>query len=100
MYIGETSRNLYTRAKEHVSSERRKPGEEEESSFIRKHMEQHHQGMESRLRAKVTRTNKDSFSRQIREGVFIRREKRATLNSKAEWFQPPIFQVRNEIVRE
>ena len=100
VYIGETSRNIYTRAKEHVSSEHRKLGEEEESSFIRKHMEQHHQGMESKLRAKVTRTNKDSFSRQIREGVFIRRSEKVTMNSKAEWFQPPIFQVRSEIVRE
>ena len=38
VYSGETSRNFYTRAKEHVNSERRKPGEEEESSFICKHM--------------------------------------------------------------
>lgn len=100
VYIGETSRNLYTRAKEHLSSERRKPGDEEESSFICKHMEEHHKGMQSKLQARVTRTNKDSFSRQIREGVLIRRSNKETMNSKAEWFQPPIFQVRSEIVRE
>ena len=101
VYIGETSRNLYTRAKEHANNERRKAGEEEEeSSFIRKHMEQHHQGMQSRFRAKVTRTNKDAFRRQIREGVLIRRSRKETLNSKSEWFQPPIFQMRSEIVRE
>ena len=63
-------------------------------------MEQRHQGKQSRFRAKVTRTNKDSFSRQIREGVMIRRAKRETLNSKSEWFQPPIFQMRSEVVRE
>lgn len=100
VYIGETSRNIYTRAKEHMGSENRKGTEENESCFVRRHMEQHHQGMESSFRAKVTKTNKDSFSRQVREGVLIRRSNREMLNSRSEWFQPPIYQVRSEVVKE
>ena len=103
VYIGETSRNLYTRAREHADGERRAPEEEGESSyFMRRHMEEYHGDteMQSCFRARVVRTNTDSFSRQIREGVLIRRANRETMNSKSEWFQPPIFQVRSEIVRE
>ena len=81
MYIGETSRNLYTRAKEHMGGEHRKGTEEGDTSFVRQHMEQHHPGMESRFRARVTRTNKDSFSRQVREGVLIRRSDKKMMNS-------------------
>ena len=100
VYIGETSRNLYTRAKEHMSSEHRKGAEESESSFVRRHMEQHHPDTGSSFKARVTKTNKDSFSRQVREGVLIRRSSKEMMNSKSEWFQPPIYRVRNEIVRE
>ena len=104
MYIGETSRNLYTRTKEHMGGkhkEETKQGTEEgESSFVNRHMKQHHPNMESRFRARVTRTNKDSFSRQVREGVLIRRSNREVMNSKSEWFQPPIYRMRSEIVRE
>ena len=83
-----------------MGSENREGTGDNESCFVRNHMQQHHQGMESKFRAKVTKTNKDSFSRQIREGVLIRRSDREMLNSKSEWFQPPIFRVRSEIVRE
>ena len=63
-------------------------------------MEQCHPGRTSKYRAKVTKTNKDSMSRQIREGVLIRRSRREMLNSKSEWFQPPIYRIRSEVVRE
>ena len=100
VYIGETARNLYTRAKEHLGGEHREGTEESDSCFARKHMEQHHQGEESRFRAKVVRCNNDSMSRQVREGVMIRRSTREMLNSKSEWFQPPIYRIRSEVVRE
>ena len=99
VYIGETARNLYTRAKEHMAGENREETEEG-SSFARKHMEEHHPGLQSRFTAKVVRTNKDSFSRQIREGVYIRRCRKKMMNTKSEWFQPPLYQIRNEIVRQ
>ena len=100
VYIGETSRNLFTRGKEHMGSEHREGTEEREAGFAHKHMEQYHQGMESRFRVKVTKTNKDSMTRQVREGVMIRRTRRVMMNSRSEWFQPPIYRIRSEVVRE
>ena len=99
VYIGETARNLYTRAKEHMMNEN-KERSQEESSFAKKHMEEKHKGMKSKYKARITKTNKDSFSRQIREGVQIRRCTREMLNSKSEWFQPPIYRIQNEVVRD
>ena len=98
-YIGETSKNLYTRCKQHIANEKRE-GEDDESSFIKKHMTTHHEGMQSKFTAKVTHTNKDSFSRQVREGVLIRRSRKTLVNTKSEWFQPPIYKIQNEIIRE
>ena len=99
IYIGETSRNLYTRGREHVGNGNRE-NEEDESCFVTKHMNDHHKGMNSRFTARVTHTNKDSLSRQIREGVLIRRSDRDLMNTKSEWFQPLVFQVRSEVIRE
>ena len=73
---------------------------ERESTFVRKHMEECHQGIEADFRGKVVRQNRDSFSRQVREGVLIRRSTREMMNSKSEWFQPPIYRIRSDIVRE
>ena len=56
--------------------------------------------MESRFRAKVMKTNKDSMTRQVREGVMIRRTRRVMMNSRSEWFQPPIYRIRSEVVQE
>ena len=98
VYIGETSRNLFTRGKEHMGSEHREGTEEREAGFAHRHMEQCHQGMESRFRAKVTKSNKDSMTRQVREGVMIRRTRRVMMNSRSEWFQPPIYRIRSEVV--
>ena len=63
-------------------------------------MEMSHAGMASKFAARVTHGNKDSLSRQIREGVLIRRSVREMLNTKSEWFQPPIFRIKNDIIRE
>ena len=93
IYIGETSNNLYTRTKQHIGRKNH------EDSFINKHTEEYHQGEEVRMEARVTHTNKDCLTRQIREGILIRRCTKPVLNSKSEWFQPPIFQLHNEIMR-
>ena len=63
-------------------------------------IEQHHQGEESRFRAKVTRTNNDIMSRQVREGVMIRRSRGEMPNSKSEWFQLPIYRIWSKVIRE
>ena len=99
VYWGETSRNLYTRCKEHLGDFGREGGDGD-SHFMRTHMEEYHPGMESKFVAKVTNVNRDSMTRQIREGVNIRRSKRPVMNTKSEWFQPPIYRVQSEIVRE
>ena len=98
VYIGDTSRNLFTRCKEHMGSSRNV--DDAESSFIRKHMVESHGGREGKFEARVTHTNKDSLTRQIREGVLIRRAGGNVMNTKSEWFQPPLFRVRSQIVRE
>ena len=100
VYIGETSRNLFTRGREHMGSEHREGTEEREAGFAHKHMERCHQGMESRFKGRVTHTNKDCIGRQVREGVLIRRSNKEMMNSKSEWFQPPIYRIRSEVVRE
>ena len=67
---------------------------------MRKHEIEKHDGKTVKFGAKVTHTNRDCMSRQIREGTVIRRSEKPLLNSKTEWFQPPIYRVRNEIVQE
>ena len=94
VYIGETSRNLYTRGKEHLNKKA------EETHFMKEHMDKCHEGMDSRFTGRVTHCNKDCLSRQVREGVMIRRCTRELMNTKSEWFQPPVFRVMSEIVRE
>ena len=94
VYHGETSKNLFTRASQHIGMR------SQEESFMRKHEVEEHEGRTAEFDAKVTHTNRDCMSRQVREGVMIRRSKQPILNSKTEWFQPPIFRVVNEIIRE
>ena len=71
-----------------------------EDSFMKKHEVEKHDGRAVKFGAKVTHTNRDCMSRQIREGTQIRRCEKPILNSKAEWFQPPVYRIRNEIVQE
>ena len=94
VYIGETSKNLYTRASQHLNCRK------QEESFMKKHEEEVHGGQEVEFRAKVTHSNSDCLSRQIREGVLIRRSNRPVMNSKTEWLQPPLFRIQSEVVRE
>ena len=65
-----------------------------------KHFRDEHGGEEKQFTAKVTHTNKDCLTRQIREGVLIRRAEQTLLNSRTEWFQPPLFRVQSEVIRE
>ena len=93
VYIGETARNVYVRMKEHVSGGGKR-------SFIGKHLEEFHRGMEGKFETKVTKTNKDCLSRQVREGVQISLmgAKGPLMNTKAEWHQPSLYRIQSEIV--
>ena len=59
VYIGESSRNLYTRCKEHVS--RYQAGTV--TSFMAKHQTTAHQGQEASYKAKVTASTRDCLTR-------------------------------------
>ena len=93
-YIGETARNLYTRGKEHENNYRK----DSPQSFMTKYQTEKHYGEAADFTAKVTVCFKNSFSRQISQGVYIRRSDCEVLNSKAEWHQPALWRVRNEQV--
>ena len=93
VYIGETARNLYTRAAEH------RYNSSEEGSFKKKHMEENHEGMQEQFVAQVTHANRDCLTRQVREGVLIRRCTQNIMNTKAEWYQPALYRVQSEVIR-
>ena len=98
IYIGESSRNLYTRSKEHVDKYKSKKRRNE--SFIKKHQVEKHNDRPAKFRARVTGQFNDCLSRQVSEGVEIRRSDKTVLNSKSEWHQPALWKVQNEVVRE
>ena len=80
IYVGETSRSLYERIKEHI-----KDGiERAEDSHIAKHWDQDHMGEQMpHFRFKIVRSFKDSLSRQVAESVRIDLRGEGVLNSKS-----------------
>ena len=97
-YIGESSRNLYTRAREHI--EKYKSRKRNVDSFIKKHQDEKHNGDPADFKARATGMFRDCLSRQVSEGVHIRRSDGTVLNSKSEWHQPPLWRVQNEVIRD
>ena len=95
VYIGESSRNLYTRSLEHISNYRTGTN----TSFIIKHQNAQHRGQEPVFMAKVTGRTRDCLTRQVTEAVLIRRSQVPVLNSKSEWHQPGIYRVQQEVER-
>ena len=94
-YFGETSRNLYTRGREHVKKLEKK----DVSSFMQKHQNEVHNGEPVQFEMRVVKSFKDPLSRQITEAVLIKNAGAGVLNSKAEFHQPPLVTIRSEIVR-
>ena len=97
IYVGETSRNLYTRAKEHMNKYRSEKSNHD--SFIKQHQVEYHHDQLAEFKARVTGLFRDCLSRQVTEAVYIRRSDTHVLNSKSEWHQPPLWQVQSEMVR-
>ena len=79
-YIGETSRNFFSRNQEHEENYLNKRPE----SFINNHQAEMHGGQDPDFKYSVLKTFKDPLSRQICEGVQIRRLSGGVLNSKLE----------------
>ena len=95
LYLGETSRNLYSRCQEH--EEKYRNGSEK--SFMGRHQDRKHGGAAGAYTAKVTANTRDCLTRQVKEAVQIRRCQVEVLNSKTEWHQPALWQVQSEIYR-
>ena len=83
LYVGETSRSVYERSKEHWGAWRSKS----EKSHIWKHQIEAHKGAAPKFYMRVVKNFKSALSRQISEAVRIRRRGGAgsILNSKAEY---------------
>ena len=69
VYLGESARNLYTRGREHQSNYDKRS----EESFMNKHQKDSQNNVEGDYKAVVKRSYNDCLSRQIAEGVLIRR---------------------------
>ena len=89
IYVGETSRSVYTRGKEHEMS----LSDKEERSALWKHCKEKHNNEVQRFQMNVTGLySNDAMLRQISEGVRIEKVPGDSLiNSKNEWnfFQIP-----------
>ena len=92
-YVGETSRNLYTRAGEH----QHKFEKNKINSFLHTHQEEDHQGDPPEFSISVVGSYRDPLSRQVAEAVQISNCEEKLLNSKAEFRQPPIVRGRREV---
>ena len=97
MYVGETARNLYTRAREHMNKYQSNKTRSE--SFMTTHQDEKHTGLPPNFKAEVLETFKDCLSRQVAEGVEIRRGGPGILYSKSEWHQPALWRVQSELTR-
>ena len=99
VYIGETSRNIFSRSLEHQS----KYASNDSGSFIKKHQTTFHNGEPANMKLSNVKTFKDCLSRQVSESAHIfktQEERKLTLmNSKSEWRQPSMIAVRSEVVR-
>ena len=95
VYYGESHRNLYTRGKEHEKKFERK----EESSFMYRHQQEKHNSNPVEYEMKVVRSFRDPLSRQVTEAILIKNHRGELLNSKAEFYQPPLIRVQSELVR-
>ena len=94
-YHGESCRNLYTRAGEHMS----KYDKGDPNSFIHKHQVEVHNSEPARFKATTVKSFKDPLSRQVTEAVWIKNHTGGPLlNSKSEFFQPPIVRIQQEIL--
>ena len=68
-YIGETSRNFYSRSLEHMDKATKKS----DDSFIFNHQKECHNGSQPQLKTNVLKSFQDPLSRQVADGVYIRR---------------------------
>ena len=98
VYVGETSRNCYSRSLEHQT----KYSKNNSDSFIIKHQNEFHDGQPANMKFNFVKSFKDPLSRQVTESIHIFRTQsdgNLLMNSKSEWRQPSMIETRTEIVR-
>ena len=94
IYTGETSRNCYTRTKEHLS----KASKQSSDSFIKNHQSEKHNDNPADFKVKVVKSFRDPLSRQVYEGIYIRKNSRVSLNTKLDYYQPSTYNMRREML--
>ena len=62
-----------------------------------KHQTHFHPEQPADFKAKVIGNFNDCLSRQVAEGVEIRRCEYEVMNTKTEWHQPALWRIRSEI---
>ena len=97
IYVGETSRTIHERAKEHWGATKGSTKEMEGSHMV-KHMTQYHEGREPQFIMRVVEYHRSALSRQTGEAVRIMRRGGAgsVLNSRAEFNRCYIPRLRVE----
>ena len=93
-YVGETSRNFYTRSLEHIEKAEKK----KDDSFINNHQREKHNDEQPDFCVKVLKTFNDPLSRQVYEGVHIRNNSAISLNSKLDYYQTSTYNMRREVL--
>ena len=97
-YVGETSKNLFTRNLGHVY----KYDKKQDSSWMHNHQVQAHNGAPADFTIKILSSHKDALSRQTAESVRIARAQdeigeENVMNSKSEYHQPSITRLQTRI---
>ena len=97
VYVGETARSIYERAKEHCEAFRSR----DQDSHILKHWTLHH-GSEGHpeFTMKVVHHHRSALSRQVGEAIRIRKRGGVTLNSKSEYNRCKITRLSLEQAEE
>ena len=97
-YVGESSKNMYTRHLGHVYKYEKKDG----SSWIHNHQVQAHERAPADFAIKILSSHKDALSRQTAESVRIALAQdelgeEYVMNSKSEFHQPSITRLQTRI---
>ena len=94
-YLGETSKNMYSRHLWHQEKYDKKSSD----SFMANHMSEKHNGEPAEFKIVVMDKFKDAMSRQLSEALNIKNQagKSEILNSKAEYNQPQIVRLRKSV---
>ena len=94
-YLGETSKNMYSRNLWHQEKYVKNSSE----SFMANHQNEKHNGEPAEFKIVVMDKFKDAMSRQLSEALNIKNQvgKSEILNSKAEYHQPQIVRLRKSV---